>query len=103
MSAMVQYESMIDETTLLFLDQTEKLFASSGAICDFSRWLQFYAFDVIGAITYTKRHGFIERNEDVDGILKGLGRIFNYSAPVGLPHVFEIFMSLFFSLFFFTN
>ncbi|KAK4694893.1 hypothetical protein P7C71_g2762, partial [Lecanoromycetidae sp. Uapishka_2] len=35
-------------------------------ICDFAEWLQFYAFDVIGEITYSKRHGFVERAEDVD-------------------------------------
>jgi cytochrome P450 len=83
MSALVQYEPFVDNTTKLFLRQTENLFANNPEGCDFTRWLQFYAFDVIGEITYSKRHGFIERNEDVDGIVDALGWLFNYVAPIG--------------------
>jgi cytochrome P450 len=82
MSALVQYEPAVDNTTRLFLYQTERLFASEGVRCDFTEWLQFYAFDVIGEITYGKRHGFVEENKDVDGIVNYLGRLFLYVAPV---------------------
>lgn len=84
MSALVQYEPFVDNTTKLFLDQTDKLFAGDEKGLDLSRWLQFYAFDVIGEITYSKRHGFIERNEDVDGIISYLGKLFLYVAPVSI-------------------
>ena len=84
MSALVQYEPFVDNTTKLFLDQTERLFAGKPEGCDFTRWLQFYAFDVIGEITYSKRHGFVEKNEDIDGIVAYLGKLFLYVAPVGL-------------------
>ncbi|KAL4768233.1 hypothetical protein BDW60DRAFT_219845 [Aspergillus nidulans var. acristatus] len=83
MSSLVQYEPMVNQTVELFLDQTAALFANTGKTCDFARWLQFFAFDVIGSITYSKRHGFIEKNEDIDGILKSLARIFDYAGPVG--------------------
>lgn len=82
MSALVQYEPFVDNTTKLFLDQTEKLFVDNPEGCDFTRWLQFYAFDVIGEITYSKRHGFVEKNEDIDGIVAYLTWLFNYVAPV---------------------
>lgn len=82
MSTMVQYEPMIDVTLELFLNQTDKLFASQDKVCDFAQWLQFYAFDVIGAITYSQRHGFIEENRDVDGIVASLANIFDYVGPV---------------------
>ena len=83
MSSLVQYEPMVNETIELFLNQTAALFASPDQTCDFARWLQFFAFDVIGSITYSKRHGFIEKNQDIDGILKSLARIFDYSGPIG--------------------
>jgi cytochrome P450 len=83
MSALVQYEPFVDNTTKLFLSQTEKLFVGNREGCDFTKWLQFYAFDVIGEITYSKRHGFVETNTDVDGIVDYLGRMFLYVAPVG--------------------
>ena len=82
MTALVQYEPFVDGTTEKFLDQTEALFSSKNAVCDFSQWLQYYAFDVIGEITYSKRHGFIDRGEDVDGMVSWLGRLFSYVAPV---------------------
>lgn len=82
MSALVQYEPFVDNTTKLFLDQTEKLFVSKPGGCDFTTWLQYYAFDVIGEITYSKRHGFLEKNEDVEGIVGYLSKLFLYVAPV---------------------
>ncbi len=85
MSALVQYEPFVDNTTRLFLKRTETLFAGRADGCDLTRWLQFYAFDVIGEITYTKRHGFIEKNEDIDGIVAYLSKLFLYVAPVRYP------------------
>lgn len=82
MSALVQYEPFVDNTTKLFLNQTENLFAGKPEGCDCTQWLQFYAFDVIGEITYSKRHGFIEKNEDVEGIVAYLSKLFLYVAPV---------------------
>ncbi|KAH6647969.1 cytochrome P450 [Truncatella angustata] len=93
MSALVQYEPFVDNTTKLFLDQTEKLFANNIDGCDFTRWLQFYAFDVIGEITYSKRHGFVEKNEDIDGIITYLTNLFLYVAPVGqIPFLDLLFL-----------
>lgn len=68
MSTLVQYEPFVDEVTKVFLDQTDRLFAAGDKNCNFAEWLQFFAFDVIGQITYSKRHGFIDRAEDVDGM-----------------------------------
>lgn len=82
MSALVQYEPFVDNTTKLFLERTKTLFVGKPEGCDFTEWLQFYAFDVIGEITYSKRHGFVEKNEDIDGIVSYLGSLFLYVAPV---------------------
>ncbi|ORY62580.1 cytochrome P450 [Pseudomassariella vexata] len=83
MSSLVQYEPFVDNTTKLFLAQTERLYVNNPNGCDFTRWLQFYAFDVIGEITYSKRHGFIEKNEDIDGMVAYLAKLFLYVAPIG--------------------
>ncbi|KAI6088688.1 cytochrome P450 [Hypoxylon rubiginosum] len=93
MSALVQYEPFVDNTTKLFLKQTEKLFAGNSSGCNFTQWLQFYAFDVIGEITYSKRHGFVEKNEDIDGIVSYLGNLFLYVAPIGqIPWLDLVFL-----------
>jgi hypothetical protein len=84
MSTLIQYEPFVDNSTRLFLSQTERLFASTQAPCNFSQWLQFYAFDVIGEMTYSKRHGFLDENKDIDGIVGYIANLFDYVAPVGL-------------------
>ena len=86
MTSLIQYEPSVDRIIKAFLSQTEKLYASTpgkpGNECDFARWLQYYAFDVIGAITYSKAHGFVDRNEDVDGMVKYLADFFDYISVV---------------------
>jgi hypothetical protein len=82
MTSLVSYEPLVDNTTRVFLQQTEKLFARTGAVCNFSRWLQYYAFDVIGELTWSRRLGFVEKNEDVDGIVAFIGRFLSYAGPV---------------------
>jgi len=90
MSTLIQYEPFVDNTTQLFLSQTDKLYATPNKSCNFSRWLQFYAFDVIGEMTYSKRHGFIEEDRDIDGIIGYIANLFDYVAPVrkSLPYPF---------------
>jgi hypothetical protein len=72
----------VESTTAIFLSQTAKLYAKPGIRCDFSNWLQFYASGVIGEMTDSKRHGFIEENKDIDGVIRYLGKLFSYVAPV---------------------
>ena len=87
MTALVQYEPFVNECVEVFLDQTDKLFASTRKVCNFAEWLQFFAFDVIGQMTYSRRHGFIDNNEDVQGMVTYLGRLFSYVAPVSVTHL----------------
>lgn len=46
MSQLVQYEPAVTETVEVFLNQTDKLYAKPGQVCDFAQWLQYFAFDV---------------------------------------------------------
>lgn len=82
MSALVQYEPLVNEVIQLFLERTRSIYAAPGKACDFALWLQYFAFDVIGQITYSKQHGFVDKNEDIDGMIAYLGRLFSYVAPV---------------------
>lgn len=83
MSSLVGYEPLVDSTTDAFIEQTQKRYCDTGKVCNFSRWLQFFAFDVIGEITWSKRIGFVDRDYDVDGIVKFIGDFLSYAAPVG--------------------
>jgi len=83
MSSLVGYEPLVDSTTDVYIKRTKELFLGDEAQrCDFSRWLQYYAFDVIGELTWSRRLGYIEKNEDVDGIIGFLQGFLNYAALV---------------------
>jgi cytochrome P450 len=82
MSAQMQYEPIFDSVNDVFLQQTQERFSNTGKYCDFYQWLQFYTFDVIGELVYSRRHGFLESNHDIEGIVKGNSALFDYAAVV---------------------
>ncbi len=85
MTSLVQFEPLVDSTTTEFLKQLKQRYADkpdSHAIVDFGAWLQYYAFDVICELTYSKRLGFVERGQDVENIISSLEWLLNYAAVV---------------------
>lgn len=82
MSTLVGYEPLVDSSTDAFIEQTNKRFCDTGSSCNFSQWLQYFAADVIGELTWSKRLGFVDRNEDVDGIVSFLGGFLSYAGAV---------------------
>ena len=92
MSSLVNYEPLVDSTTAVYIERTRELFVNKGERCDFSKWLQFFAFDVIGELTWSKRLGYIERNEDVDGVVAFLGRFLYYASAVGQMPILDLLL-----------
>ena len=85
MSTLVNFEPLVDSTSTAFLEQLQRRYADrtdASGICDFGTWLQYYAFDVIGELTYSKRLGFVDHGVDVDHIIKNLEWLLNYVAVV---------------------
>src|SRR5271154_1374807 len=41
-------------------------------------------FDVIGEITFAKRFGFLDKGEDINGLMKGIEAYLSYGAKVGM-------------------
>lgn len=87
MSTLVAFEPFVDSTSTEFLKQLKVRFADrpgDDGICDFGAWLQFYAFDVIGELTFSKRLGFVEKGADVDNIIRDLESFLDYVSWVSL-------------------
>lgn len=61
------FEPYADECTRIFMDAMRDL---EGQAVDFAQWLQWYAFDVIGSITFQRRFGFMEQRQDIDDMIK---------------------------------
>ena len=94
MSALVSYEKYVDECASILAGRLRE-FAESGARIDMSHWLNCYAFDVIGDITYSQRFGFLDKGEDVNGIMRALEVQMPYATLVGIyprwhPTLFSI-------------
>ncbi|EEY23060.1 pisatin demethylase [Verticillium alfalfae VaMs.102] len=86
MSTLVNFEPLVDSTSEEFLKQLKQRYTrneKANGELDFGQWLQFYAFDVIGELTYSKRLGFVDRGEDVDDIIQNLEGLLNYVAVIG--------------------
>ncbi|KLP13261.1 pisatin demethylase cytochrome P450 [Fusarium fujikuroi] len=66
MTNMRNFEVYADECSAIFLDAMRDL---EGQRLDLAHWLQWYAFDVIGSITFQRRFGFLERRHDVDEMI----------------------------------
>ncbi|KAF9761172.1 hypothetical protein IL306_003931 [Fusarium sp. DS 682] len=83
MSSLVNYEAFVDECAELLKNRLSELCAAGQAF-DLHHWLQCYAFDVIGMITYGKRLGFLDKGEDVGNVINALNGMLGYSTIVGI-------------------
>jgi len=84
MSNLVSFESYVDSTMRMFFNEIDNRFMHPEKICDFDVWLQYFAFDVIGEITFSQRLGFLERGEDVDGIMASIWHNFERTSWVSI-------------------
>ncbi|KAK7742384.1 hypothetical protein SLS53_004529 [Cytospora paraplurivora] len=82
MSTLVEFEPYVDTTIDFFLKRLEAQ-SQITEPCDLGKWLQWFAFDVMGEITFSKRLGFLDKAEDVDGIMAQIFSMFRYAAWAG--------------------
>ncbi|KAH6988294.1 cytochrome protein [Ilyonectria sp. MPI-CAGE-AT-0026] len=83
MSTMITYEKAVDEMTAV-LTKKLRAIANEGRPFHFPRFMQYYAFDVIGQITFDQSFGMMEKEYDPTGMLEGVHRVLDYLAHIGL-------------------
>ena len=54
-----------------------------GSPFDLGTWLHWFAFDVISSISFSNRLGFMEKEEDVGGIIDAIERRLMYNSTIG--------------------
>ncbi|KAI8271935.1 hypothetical protein K4K56_002839 [Colletotrichum sp. SAR 10_98] len=52
-----------------FCDHLQKRFADTWEACVFGDWLAFFAWDFLGAVTFSKKFGYMDAGRDFDGTL----------------------------------
>ncbi|KAH6951445.1 cytochrome P450 [Fusarium avenaceum] len=96
MSSLVHYEPFVDECADIFTQRLSEISSSSTTLpVDIRHWFQCYAFDVIGLITYAKRFGFLDRGDDVGGVISALDDHLGYATLCGIfPSLHEYLFSI---------
>ena len=78
MSHLLSFEPYVNTTMRMFLEQLEARFVQRKDVggknnpCNLSQWLQMFAFDVIGELTFSHAFGFLESGKDIDGAMADL-------------------------------
>jgi Cytochrome P450 len=78
----VSFEPYIDSTISVLIEQFDKRFVKGQEVCDLGKWLQMFAFDVMGEITFSKRLGFLESGHDIGGLMEHIWHYFKKTSPV---------------------
>lgn len=94
MSSLVSYEKYVDECADVLVSRLS-ICSKAREPINMGHWFQCYAFDVIGNITFSKPFGFLDRGEDISGLLKALDKVMAYSTLVGIfssfhPYIFAV-------------
>ncbi|KIW99468.1 uncharacterized protein Z518_11207 [Rhinocladiella mackenziei CBS 650.93] len=80
LSSLLDLESLADDCTRIL---ERKLDGLQGRDIDFGTWLHWYAFDVITSITFSNCLGFMEKEEDVLGIISAIEGRLVYNSIIG--------------------
>jgi hypothetical protein len=81
-STLIGYEPLVDSTIRMLQKRLDEF--ADGRDLDLGQWLQYFAFDVIGEMTFSKRLGFLETGGDVEGVIVGIEDSLRYSALIGM-------------------
>jgi hypothetical protein len=82
LSSLQTLQPQVDDCTDLFISAMRE-YAALDTIVDLGEWLQWYAIDVIGAITFNKKFRFMEERKDIKDIIAGTGFGLKYSSVIG--------------------
>lgn len=90
LSNVLPLEGFVNKTIQVMTEQLDKRFVESQTTFDLADWLQYFAFDVMGTLTFSKRYGFLEQGQDVNGMLSTIWTYMKTAAPVShLLHLHE--------------
>ena len=82
MSTLLSFEPYVDSTMKVFCEQLESRFMEKETPLDFDKWLQMFAFDVIGELTFSRRLGFLESGEDINHVMANIWETFKKTSLV---------------------
>ncbi|KAJ5690937.1 cytochrome P450 [Penicillium malachiteum] len=82
LSNVVNFEGLVEEVLLCLSEQLDRRFVDTGDEIDLGEWLQYFAFDVMGTMSFSRRYGFLEQGHDVKGMLEAIFNFMKTAAPM---------------------
>lgn len=84
LSNVLTFERFVDHVLGLLFTQFDARFIQQRATLDLGNWLQFFAFEVMGSMTFSRQYGFIEQGHDGKGLLTAIWNFMKTAAPVSM-------------------
>lgn len=81
-TSLLSFEAVMTSTMQYFFARLDELFTNKTVDFDLFNWIQFFMFDVLGEVTFSRRLGCLEKGGDVDGVIHGIWLYFKKIAAV---------------------
>jgi cytochrome P450 len=83
MSSLLAQEPLINHTIEAFCKRLDEEFVNTGKTCKMDEWMLFFAWDVIGQLTFRRPMGFMDEGRDHSGLLSTADKALDYFAAIG--------------------
>ena len=87
MTNVLALEPFVDKTLSVLFEQLDSRFVKTQCEFDLGDWLQYFAFEVRGTLSFSKQYGFLEHGCDTNGLLESIWAFMKRVAPVCLAIV----------------
>ena len=81
-TSLLTLEPLMTSTMQFFFSRLDDLFTDKGVDVDLFQWIQYFMFDVLGEVTFSRRLGCLDKGGDVDGVIQGIWLYFKKIAAV---------------------
>lgn len=78
----LSFEPLVDEVLECFSGNIDGRYLEHKNVFDLGLWFQYFAFDVMGTMTFSKRYSFLDEGEDIGGIIRAVHIYMEKLSPV---------------------
>jgi cytochrome P450 len=89
-AGVASFEPLIDKTIAQLCGELDKRFvATAASAVDLGDWILYYAWDVVGTVTFSQPFGYLSAGRDFDGTLRASDKTLDYFSWVGCMPFFD--------------
>ena len=82
LSNVMTFECYVDKALKVLFHQLDERYVQSHETFNFGNWMRYFAFDVMGILTFSKSYGLLESGKDVNGLLETIWNFMTTTVPV---------------------